>query len=182
MILCGVDEVGRGCLAGAVFAAAVIFPQGYYHADITDSKKLSDTQRRMLVPIIQRDAIAYAVASASVEEIEKYNILQATFIAMHRAIAQLNRAIDWIEVDGNRFKPYPNMKHRCIVKGDQSHIHIAAASILAKVARDSYMTRLSEKFPDYQWQQNKGYPTQAHRAAIASKGVTPHHRKSFHLY
>lgn len=178
----GCDEAGRGCLAGPVFAAAVILPKKFKSIDINDSKKLTDKQRKELRSIIEDKAIAYAVASAGVEEIDTINILNASFLAMHRAIEQLTTTPQSLLIDGNRFKPYPAIPHTCIIQGDGKYMSIAAASILAKTYRDDYMDKLHEQFPLYDWSKNKAYGTAAHRAAIKKYGITIHHRKSFRLY
>ena len=177
----GCDEAGRGCLAGAVFAAAVILPQGYSHNRLNDSKQLSEKQRYALRPEIERDAIAWAVGTVLPDEIDKINILNASFLAMHRAIKQLQTRPEHLLIDGNRFKPYPDTRHTCIIKGDGKYLSIAAASVLAKTYRDDYMLRLHEEYPQYGWDRNKGYPTREHRDAIARYGVTPYHRLSFRL-
>lgn len=177
----GCDEAGRGCLAGAVFAAAVILPHGYSHKTLNDSKQLSEKQRYALRPQIERDALAWAVGTVSPEEIDSINILNASILAMHRAIRQLGYPPEHLLIDGNRFKPYPDIGHTCVIKGDGKYLSIAAASILAKTYRDDYMMQLHEEFPQYGWDRNKGYPTREHRDAIARYGTTPYHRKSFRL-
>lgn len=177
----GCDEAGRGCLAGPVVAAAVILPRGFALADLNDSKQLSASKRLQLRYIIERDALAWAVASVSPADIDQINILQASFLAMHQAIAQLSIEPQHLLIDGNRFKPYRDIPHRCIVQGDAKYAAIAAASILAKTHRDAYMTQLHEQYPAYNWQRNKGYPTAEHRQAIALHGTTPQHRLSFAL-
>lgn len=177
----GCDEAGRGCLAGPVFAAAVILPHRFKHPLLNDSKKLSEAQRKLLRPIIEQEAIAWAVAQVSPEEIDEVNILNASFLAMHRAVNQLKTSPTLLLIDGNRFNPYPNINHECIIKGDGKYRSIAAASILAKTYRDDLMETLAEEFPYYSWKSNKGYPTKAHRAAISIHGATEHHRKSFRL-
>ncbi len=177
----GVDEAGRGCLAGPVFAAAVILPKGFKNEIINDSKKLNEKQRAYLREVIEREALYYAVASVSPKEIDEINILNASIMAMHLALEQLTTQPKHIAVDGNRFKPYKNVTHQCVVKGDQKFMNIAAASILAKTYRDEYMLKLHKTFPFYQWNTNKGYPTKKHRLAIAEKGSCIHHRKSFKL-
>ncbi len=185
MIEAGCDEAGRGCLAGPVFAAAVIFPPDYTNPDLNDSKQLSDKKRHELRSIIQQDAISWAVGSCSPEEIDKINILHASFLAMHRAIAQLNPAPECLIIDGNRFDPYYPaegvfpLPHQCIVKGDGKYLSIAAASILAKTYRDDLMDELAVEFPQYDWLSNKGYPTEKHREAIRVHGLTPWHRRTF---
>jgi len=177
----GCDEAGRGCLAGPVFAAAVILPHDFFHPLLNDSKQVTEKHRVELRTYIEQHAVAWAVAQVSNEEIDRINILKASFLAMHRAVAQLKKKPDFLLIDGNRFTPYPNIPHRCIVKGDAKFASIAAASILAKTYRDDFMAALDAKFPQYAWRKNKGYPTQQHRAAIAQHGVTEWHRKSFNL-
>ncbi|MBQ7819382.1 MAG: ribonuclease HII [Bacteroidales bacterium] len=177
----GCDEAGRGCLAGPVFAAAVILPPDFEHELISDSKKLSESMRYKLRPIIEECAVAWAVGVVSAEEIDRINILNASILAMHRALEQLKVQPDFILVDGNRFKPYGKVPYSCEVKGDGRFLSIAAASILAKTYRDDYMLGIDEEFPQYSWRVNKGYPTKAHREAIREFGITPHHRKSFQL-
>jgi len=175
----GCDEAGRGCLAGPVFAAAVILPPDFHHPLLNDSKQVTPANRELLRTYIEDHAIAYAVASASVEEIDRENILNASFLAMHRAIAQLNTIPQLILVDGNRFKAYAGIPHQCFVKGDSQYAAIAAASILAKTYRDEYMKQIHQQYPYYNWQKNKGYPTLQHRRAIEKSGLSPYHRKSF---
>lgn len=175
----GCDEAGRGCLAGPVFAAAVIFPKDYFHPLLNDSKKLSEKKRMALRPIIERDALAYAVTSVSPQEIDAINIHNASYKAMHLALDQLKVAPEFLIIDGNRFIPYKNLPHQCIIKGDGKYLSIAAASILAKTYRDEYMLELSKEFPVYDWASNKGYPTVKHRNAVLEFGMTPHHRKTF---
>lgn len=177
----GCDEAGRGCLAGSVYAAAVIFPPGYANDELNDSKQLTDKRRKQLREIIERDALAWAVGIVTPEEIDKINILNASILAMHRALDQLNVRPEAVIVDGNRFKPYNNLPHATIVKGDGKYLSIAAASILAKTYRDDYMDKLAEEYPHYDWLGNKGYPTKKHREAIKIHGITPYHRKSFNL-
>ncbi len=177
----GCDEAGRGCLAGPVFAAAVILPEGYCNELLNDSKKLSEHRRDELRTIVERDALAWAVGVVTAEEIDHINILNASFLAMHRAIDALTVRPEHLLIDGNRFKPYRNIPHTCIVKGDGKMMSIAAASILAKTHRDEFMARIHEEFPQYAWNINKGYPTKAHRAAISQYGPSPYHRKSFRL-
>lgn len=177
----GCDEAGRGCLAGAVYAAAVILPPDFENEQLNDSKQLSEKQRYALRQVIEQEAVAWAIGIVSPEEIDKINILNASFLAMHRAIAQLKTVPEHLLIDGNRFNPYPNIPHTTIVKGDGKYLSIAAASILAKTYRDDYMNRLHEEFPYYDWDHNKGYPTKKHRAAIALHGTTPYHRMSFNL-
>ena len=194
----GCDEAGRGCLAGSVYAAAVIFPADYQNEALNDSKQLTDKRRHELREVIQRDALAWAVGIVTPEEIDKINILNASILAMHRALDQLKVRPEAIIVDGNRFKPYftpapprhrtpapPHPRtpvpHTTIVKGDAKYLSIAAASILAKTYRDDYMDKLAEEYPQYDWQRNKGYPTKKHREAIKLHGITPYHRKSYNL-
>ena len=185
----GCDEAGRGCLAGSVYAAAVIFPEDYQNDELNDSKQLTDKRRKQLREIIQRDAVAWAVGIVSPEEIDRINILNASILAMHRALDQLTVRPEAIIVDGNRFKPYRpvvdgsavNIPHTTIVKGDGKYLSIAAASILAKTYRDDYMDQLAEEFPQYDWLSNKGYPTKKHREAIRQYGITPYHRKTFNM-
>jgi ribonuclease HII len=177
----GCDEAGRGCLAGAVFAAAVIFPADFCCKELNDSKQLSEKKRYALRTVIEREAVAWAVGVASAEEIDRINILNASILAMHRAVEQLRVVPEHLLIDGNRFTPYPGISHTTVVKGDGKYLSIAAASVLAKTFRDDYMLALSEEYPAYQWSANKGYPTAAHRQAIARYGITPLHRKSFAL-
>lgn len=177
----GCDEAGRGCLAGSVFAAAVIFPPDYQNELLNDSKQLTEKRRYQLREIIQRDAIAWAVGIVSPEEIDRINILNASILAMHRALDQLTVRPEAVIVDGNRFKPYQQLPHTAIVKGDGKYLSIAAASILAKTYRDDYMNQLAEEYPQYDWLSNKGYPTKKHREAIRQYGITPYHRKSFNM-
>ena len=177
----GCDEAGRGCLAGAVYAAAVVLPPDFRNELLNDSKKLTEKQRYALRPLIEEAALAWAVGIVSPQEIDRINILNASFLAMHRAIEQLRVAPQHLLIDGNRFKPYPGIAHTCVVKGDGKYEAIAAASILAKTYRDDYMNELHEKYPMYDWKSNKGYPTKAHRAAIAQYGPSPYHRLSFQL-
>ena len=203
----GCDEAGRGCLAGSVYAAAVIFPEDYQNEELNDSKQLTDKKRHALREIIERDALAWAVGIVTPEEIDKINILNASILAMHRALDLLKVRPEAIIVDGNRFKPYTHPQslpkggtstttesnqcslpsggqgvvHTCVVKGDAKYLSIAAASILAKTYRDDYMDQLAEEYPQYDWKSNKGYPTKKHRAAIKQYGVTPYHRMSYNL-
>lgn len=177
----GCDEAGRGCLAGAVFAAAVILPADFQNEDLNDSKQLSEKKRYALRPVIEQEAIAWAVGIVTPEEIDRINILKASFLAMHRAIEQLSVRPDHLLIDGNRFTPYPDIAHTTIVKGDGKFLNIAAASILAKTYRDDYMNALAAEYPAYHWTENKGYPTKAHREAIRTCGITPYHRKTFTL-
>lgn len=177
----GCDEAGRGCIAGPVFAAAVVLPPHFECPQLNDSKQLTEKQRDALRLIIEESALDYAVASCSVKEIEEINILHASIKAMHKALRKLKRLPEHILVDGNHFKPFLKIPHTCVIKGDATFLSIAAASILAKTHRDEYMEKLHRKFPDYQWIKNKGYPTKQHREAIKIFGATPHHRKSFKL-
>ena len=177
----GCDEAGRGCLAGAVFAAAVILPPDFHDPLLNDSKQMSERNRDRLRPIIEREAVAWAVAAVPPERIDEINILNASIEGMHRALAQLSVTPEHILIDGNRFKPYRNIEHHCIVKGDGKYMAIAAASILAKTHRDEYMKKLHEEYPVYDWISNKGYPTKKHREGILLHGVTPYHRQSFTL-
>lgn len=180
-IECGCDEAGRGCLAGPVVAAAVILPQDFSHPLLNDSKKLSDKQRRFLRPIIEQNALAYCVGFVSNQEIDKINILQASFLAMNRAIEGLKQKPELLLIDGNRFNNKTDIAFQCIVKGDSLYQSIAAASILAKTYRDDYMLNLHKEFPKYHWDKNMGYPTKQHRQAIIENGISPFHRKSFNL-
>ncbi len=177
----GCDEAGRGCLAGPVVAAAVILPTNFSNELLNDSKKLTEKQRYQLRPIIEAQALAYAVGVVDHLEIDKINILNASFLAMHRAVDQLAELPEHLLIDGNRFTPYPEISHTCVVKGDGKYLPIAAASVLAKTYRDDFMDDIHKQFPDYQWSKNKGYPTKAHREAIKLIGITPFHRKSFRL-
>ena len=177
----GVDEAGRGPLAGPVCAAAVILPRAYANPLINDSKQLTERQRDALRPIIEREAVAWAVAFVSPQEIDEINILKASFLAMHRAVAALKVRPEALLIDGNRFTPYAGIPHTCIVKGDGKMMSIAAASVLAKTHRDEYMRRIATEYPQYGWEVNKGYPTKAHREAIARFGATVYHRASFRL-
>ena len=181
LLECGTDEAGRGCLAGPVTAAAVILPDDFSHPWLTDSKQLSDVKRKELRPIIEKEAISFAVTHVMMEEIDKINILNASILAMQRSIGKLSKTPQFIAVDGNRFKPYGKIPFECVVKGDGKYLHIAAASILAKTYRDDYMEALHEKYPEFDWHKNKGYPTKYHREAIRKHGITPLHRKSFRL-
>jgi ribonuclease HII len=177
----GCDEAGRGCLAGSVYAAAVILPDGYQNELLNDSKQLTEKKRYQLREIIERDAVAWAVGIVTPEEIDKINILNASILAMHRALDQLKVRPEAVIVDGNRFKKYKDLPHTTIVKGDGKYLSIAAASILAKTYRDDYMNKLAEEYPQYDWLSNKGYPTKKHREAIRQFGITPYHRKSYNL-
>ena len=177
----GCDEAGRGCLAGPVFAAAVILPKDFTHDTLTDSKKLSSKQRYLLRDEIKEKAVAWAVASCDNHEIDRINILKASVRAMHKALEQLTVRPKLILVDGNYFIPYPDIPHQCIVKGDALILSISAASVLAKTCRDDYMMKLAAEYPQYLWEKNKGYPSREHRNAIAKYGITPYHRRSFQL-
>ena len=177
----GCDEAGRGCLAGAVYAAAVILPPDFKNEMLNDSKQLTEKQRYALRCVIEESALAWAVGIVSPEEIDQINILNASFLAMHRAIDQLKIRPQHLLIDGNRFNPYPGIPHTTIVKGDGKYLSIAAASILAKTYRDDYMNQLHREYPVYDWDHNKGYPTKKHRAAIAAHGISPYHRKSYNL-
>ena len=177
----GCDGAGRGCLAGSVYAAAVILPKGYDNPLLNDSKQLTEKRRYALRDTIVRDAVAWAIGIVTPEEIDKINILNASFLAMHRALDQLTVRPEAIIVDGNRFTPYHDVPYATIVKGDGKYQAIAAASILAKTFRDDYMDRLATEYPYYDWQKNKGYPTRAHREGIRLHGITPYHRKSYNL-
>lgn len=175
----GCDEAGRGCLAGPVFAAAVILPPDFIAGELNDSKQLNHQQRNKLRIIIEKEALAWAVAAVDNIEIDQINILNASFLAMHRAIEKLSVKPQYLSIDGNRFKKYPDIPHSCIVKGDGKYLNIAAASILAKTHRDEFMEGISAQYPHYQWQQNKGYPTVVHRSAALAHGLSPYHRKTF---
>lgn len=179
VVECGCDEAGRGCLAGPVVAAAVIFPEGFTHAGITDSKALNEQERKALRRDILDHAIAAAIGICSSEEIDAINILRASFRAMHKAISGLDLSPQHLLIDGNRFDPYPGIPHTCIIKGDSKYLSIAAASILAKTERDAIMQQWHERFPHYNWKKNKGYPTADHRSAILRHGLSPLHRRSF---
>lgn len=179
LIEAGCDEAGRGCLAGPVFAAAVILPRHFFHPVLNDSKQLKPEQRDELRVYIEQNAIAYAVASVDHEEIDRINILNASFKAMHLALDKLSMQPELLLIDGNRFHPYPKINHHCMVQGDARFASIAAASVLAKTYRDEYITQLHETFPQYGWNTNKGYGTLAHRKAILLHGLSPYHRKTF---
>lgn len=181
LVEAGCDEAGRGCLAGSVYAAAVIFPADYENHDLNDSKQLTAKRRYALREQIDRDALAWAVGVVTPEEIDKINILNASILAMHRALDQLKLRPEFIIVDGNKFKPYGQTPYTTVVKGDGKYLSIAAASILAKTYRDDYMMELHQEYPYYGWDHNAGYPTKAHRAGIVAHGLTPYHRKSFNL-
>lgn len=177
----GCDEAGRGCLAGPVYAAAVILPKDFYHPLLNDSKQLSEKKRELLRPIIEKEAIAWGVARVEPKEIDEINILWASFLAMHRAIEKLEHQPTTLLIDGNRFKSYLGIPHHCIIKGDSIYTSIAAASVLAKTYRDEEMERLAKLYPVYDWDKNKGYPTMAHRKSILLHGSTIHHRQTFRL-
>ncbi len=181
LVEAGCDEAGRGCLAGSVYAAAVILPPDYENSELNDSKKLTARRRRLLRETIERDAVAWAVGVVTPEEIDSINILNASILAMHRALDKLKVRPQAVIVDGNRFKPYCDLPYTTIVKGDGKYLSIAAASILAKTYRDDYMDRLAEEYPAYDWLSNKGYPTKKHREAIRREGITPYHRRTFNL-
>ena len=178
----GCDEAGRGCLAGPVFAAAVILPSGFNHPELNDSKKMSAKTREKLRLIIEQEAIAWAVASIDAPEIDEINILNASIRAMHLAIEKLKVKPGFLLIDGNRFKPYKDIAHKCFVKGDGRFLPIAAASVLAKTYRDEFMAKAGETYPQYNWKKNKGYPTLEHKMAIQKHGLTPLHRRSFHYH
>jgi ribonuclease HII len=179
LIEAGCDEAGRGCLAGPVFAAAVILPKNFKHDLLNDSKQLNETQRKALRTEIEQQALAFSVAKVDHDEIDRINILQASFLAMHRALDQLSLRPELILVDGNRFKKYQELPHQCVVKGDGKYFSIAAASILAKTYRDDFMEKIAIEFPQYDWASNKGYPTVKHREAVLQHGFSPYHRRSF---
>lgn len=181
IIEAGCDEAGRGCLAGPVFAAAVILPPGFYHPLLNDSKQVSEVHRNELRPFIESNAMAYAVAMVDADEIDRINILKASFKAMHLALDQLTLKPELLLIDGNRFIAYKKVRHECIIKGDGLYTSIAAASILAKTYRDEYMLNLHQQFPYYAWHSNKGYGTLEHRRAIESFGLCDHHRKTFNI-
>ncbi len=177
----GLDEAGRGCFAGPVCAAAVILPEGFKNEMLNDSKQLSEQQRNELRVIIEREAIAWAVAMVDNQEIDEINILNASFLAMHRAIDKLSTPPELLLIDGNRFTPYKDIPHHCIIRGDGIYLSIAAASVLAKTQRDEYMELIHHEYPQYMWASNKGYPTREHKDAINQYGITPYHRKSFNM-
>ena len=177
----GCDEAGRGCLAGPVFAAAVMLPKDFHHPLLNDSKQLSENQRNILREVVEKEAIAWSVAQVDAPEIDRINILKASFLAMHRALDNLRQQPEFILVDGNRFYTYEGAPHLCVVKGDGKYAAIAAASVLAKTWRDEYMLRLHHEYPQYNWLSNKGYPTEAHREAIRKFGISAYHRRSFRL-
>ena len=175
----GCEEAGRGCLAGPVYAAAVILPAGFENELLNDSKKLSEKQRYELRPVIEAEALAFAIGIVDHQEIDRTNILNASFLAMHRAISQLTVVPDHLLIDGNRFKAYPDIPHTCIVKGDGKYLSIAAASVLAKTYRDDFMDSIDQQYPQYGWSKNKGYPTLYHRKKVREIGISPFHRVSF---
>ena len=175
----GTDEAGRGCLAGPVTAAAIILPKSFSNSTLNDSKQLSEIKRAVLAPLLKEQSVTYGIAHVFEKEIDSINILNASLLAMHLSLDQLNTIPKLILVDGNRFKPYKDIEHRCIVKGDSKFMSIAAASVLAKTARDHYMLELHKEYPMYNWAKNKGYPTKEHREAIRTYGLTKYHRKSF---
>jgi ribonuclease HII len=175
----GCDEAGRGCLSGAVFAAAVILPAGFSNEELNDSKQLTGKKREQLRKTIEEESVCWAVGIVTEKEIDRINILRASFLAMHRAIEQLKTKPEHLLIDGNRFNPYPDISHTTVVKGDGKYMSIAAASVLAKTHRDEYICRLAEEYPEYNWSKNKGYPTKEHRDAINKYGISPYHRKSF---
>ena len=179
LIEAGCDEAGRGCLAGSVFAAAVILPPDFHHPLLNDSKQMTERQRDTLREVIEREAVAWSVAEVTAERIDQINILKASFEGMNRAVEMLNVRPEFLAIDGNRFYPAHDIPYACIVKGDGKYADIAAASVLAKTHRDEYMMRLHEEFPQYGWDSNKGYPTKAHRLAVREYGLSPYHRKSF---
>ena len=181
LIEAGCDEAGRGCLAGSVYAAAVILPPDFHNELLNDSKQLTERQRYQLREVIEREAVAWAVGIVTPEEIDKINILNASFLAMHRAVDQLKVRPEHLLIDGNRFKKYQDLPHTTVVKGDGKYLSIAAASILAKTYRDDYMNALHQEYPIYDWSKNKGYPTKKHRMAIRERGTTPYHRMTFNL-
>ena len=180
-LIAGCDEAGRGCLAGPVVAAAVILPNNFKNKMLNDSKLLSEKKRDLLRKVIEKQATCWAIGIVSPAEIDKINILNASFLAMHRAIKKLYVEPEFLIIDGNRFNPYQGINHECIIKGDGKYLAIAAASVLAKTYRDDIMKKLAVEFPDYNWQKNKGYPTKQHRNAIEKIGISKHHRKSFQL-
>lgn len=182
IIEAGCDEAGRGCLAGPVYAAAVIFPPGYKNPRINDSKQLSCKERELLRNEIIKDSVAWGIGFSSADEIDQLNILNASFLAMHRAVKNMKLVPQHLIIDGNRFKRYGNIPHTCIIKGDSKYLSIAAASVLAKTFRDDFMMELSADYPEYHWDRNKGYPTREHREAILQKGITKWHRRSFNLF
>ena len=180
-IVAGIDEAGRGCLAGPVVSAAVILPKNFNNPILNDSKTLSESKRKFLAKIIKKEAIFWSIGISNVKEIDDINILNASFLSMHRAINKLTKKPDILLIDGNRFKKYPKIDHLCIIKGDAKFMSIAAASIIAKTSRDKIMKELDAKHPNYHWKKNKGYPTKKHRSSILEYGINQHHRKSFKL-
>ena len=181
LLECGTDEAGRGCLAGPVTAAAVILKDNFKNKLLNDSKQLSEKNRNSLRILVEEEALCYGVSHVMMEEIDKINILNASILGMHRSIEQLSTIPEHIAVDGNKFKPYEEIPHQCVIKGDGKYLNIAAASILAKTYRDEFMAKIHEEYPMYNWKQNKGYPTKQHREAIKKYGITKYHRKSFRL-
>ena len=181
IIEAGCDEAGRGCLAGDVYAAAVILPHDFRNKLLNDSKQLNESQRYRLREVIEREALAWAVGVVTAKEIDRINILRASILAMHRAVEQLKIVPQHLLIDGNKFNPYPGIPHTTVIKGDATYMSIAAASILAKTYRDDYMMQIAKEYPQYDWESNKGYPTAKHRNAIKEFGVTPHHRLSYNL-
>ena len=179
LIVCGCDEAGRGALAGPVFAAAVILPLKFYHPLLNDSKKISEKKRNLLKVFIEKNAISWSVAKVSPKRIDKINILNASIEAMHKAIKNINHKIDLLIIDGNKFKQYKKISHKCIIKGDEKFVSIASASILAKTYRDEYMSKISEYEPKFNWKKNKGYPTREHKLIIKNFGLTKYHRATF---
>ena len=179
LIEAGCDEVGRGCLAGSVFAAAVILPKDFYHPLLNDSKKMTPKQREILSEIVKKEAIAWAIGECTAQEIDEINILNASFLAMTRAVEKLNVSPELLLIDGNRFKSKLEIPFHCVIKGDGKYTSIAAASVIAKCHRDDYISKLGEEFPEYQWSKNKAYPTATHKAAIEKHGLTPYHRLTF---
>jgi ribonuclease HII len=177
----GCDEAGRGCLAGPVFAAAVILPRDFRDETLTDSKQLTEKQRNRLRPVIEASAIAWAVSCVDAKKIDEINILQASILAMHLAVDQLKTQPQFLLIDGNRFNPFPGIPHQCIVKGDGKYLSIAAASVLAKTYRDAFMRQIHSEYPVYEWSMNKGYPSKKHREVISVNGISPYHRKSFRM-
>lgn len=182
LIEAGCDEAGRGCLAGPVYAAAVILPKKYKNSLLNDSKQLSEKKRNQLRIEIERDALAFGVGIVDNQKIDEINILKASFLAMHLAVEQLNTTPELLLIDGNRFTPYPSIPHKCIIKGDAKFLSIAAASVLAKTYRDEFLEKMHHEFPVYDWNKNKAYPTKKHRESIIKHGITPYHRKSYNLF
>ncbi|WP_025743802.1 ribonuclease HII [Aquimarina pacifica] len=181
LLECGTDEAGRGCLAGPVTAAAIILPDDFTNSTLNDSKQLSEPKRKLLKPLLEDSSLTYGVTHIFMEEIDQINILNASILAMQRAIEQLSPQPEHIIVDGNKFKPYHNIPHTCVIKGDSKYLSIAGASVLAKTYRDEFMEKIHLEFPMYNWKKNKGYPTKEHREAIRKYGITKYHRKSFRL-